>query len=114
MNVTNFIKKTQDWLFPDTILWHISPSNIISGFKKADVYPVNRSKVLLSSDNSANKQDTYCLYILYNHDHNIISGDINADNQSVIAVDQSVNTADSSAVSPNVSVGSYLKAVFWE
>ena len=47
---------------------------------------------------------TYCLYICIIKII-IISGDINTDDQSVIAADRSVNTDDSSAVSPDASVG---------
>ena len=61
-------------IFREAWLKAISPSNIIiSGFKKAGVHPVNRNKVLLSSNNSANKQDNgnYILFVyLYNQDHN--------------------------------------------
>ena len=60
-------------IFREAWLKAISPSNIISGFKKAGVHPVNRNKVLLSSNNSANKQDNgnYILFVyLYNQDYN--------------------------------------------
>ena len=43
-------------IFREAWLKAISPRNIISGFRKAGVHPVNRNKVLLSSDNSTDKQ----------------------------------------------------------
>ena len=45
-------------IFREAWLKAVSPRNIIAGFKKAGVHPINRNKVLLSTDNSASKQST--------------------------------------------------------
>ena len=45
-------------IFREAWLKAISPRNIIAGFKKAGIHPINRNKVLLSTDNSTSKQST--------------------------------------------------------
>ena len=56
-------------IFREAWLKAISPSNVIAGFKKAGVYPLNRDKILLSTDNSESSQSTntgeiFCLFMV--------------------------------------------------
>ena len=43
-------------IFREAWLKAITPTNVIAGFKKAGIYPFNRDKVLLSTDNFENNQ----------------------------------------------------------
>ena len=45
-------------IFREAWLKAITPSNVISGFKKAGIYPFDRDKILLSTDNSVNSESS--------------------------------------------------------
>lgn len=45
-------------VFREAWLKAITPTNVISGFKKAGIYPFDRDKILLSTDNFDNNESS--------------------------------------------------------
>ena len=50
-------------IFQEAWLKAITPTNVIAGFTKASIYPLNRDKILLSTDNSDNQSSKGGKYI---------------------------------------------------